>query len=408
MSSQTHANQVLPDQALSSQALPGGIKALGLVSLCMDVASEMIHALLPLFLVAVLGMGTLAVGFIEGLAEGVALAAKALSGLWSDRLGRRKPLALAGYGLGALSKPLFALASGAGLVLAARVLDRIGKGLRGAPRDALVADLCLPGQRERAYGLRQALDSVGAFLGPLLAIVLMLTTGSYRVVFAVAILPGLLAVGILHFAVKEGRPPVPATARGGLWSDLRRLMAPQGLGGSFGRVLALGVLLQLARFSEAFLLLKAADVGLAPAWAPLVMVVMNVCYAGCSARAGRLAPSLGRRRMLALSLLLLVAADLALARATGWGLLAAGVALWGLHMGLSQGLLAAMVADSAQPERRGTAFGLFHLAGGLATLAASLLAGGLWQAFGAGATFLAGALLATMALLALAAVNAAG
>ena len=383
--------------------LPAQVKALGLVSLFMDVASEMIHSLLPLFLVTVLGVGTLAVGFIEGLAEGVALVGKALSGLWSDRMGRRKPLALAGYGLGALSKPLFALAPGAGLVLAARVLDRIGKGLRGAPRDALVADLCPPAQRDAAYGLRQALDSVGALLGPLLAMLLMLATGSFRLVFAVAILPGLIAVGILHFAVKEPAPqPVADRPRRAFWKELRGLLALRaGLGESFNRVLVLGLLLQLARFSEAFLLLKAGDTGLPLAVIPAVMVLMNAVYAGSSWQACRLVPRLGRRRLLALALALLVLADLTLARAAGPALLAAGVALWGLHMGLSQGLLAAMVADSAPPERRGTAFGLFHLAGGGATLAASLLAGGLWQAFGVAATFLAGAGLALAALTAL-------
>lgn len=382
--------------------LPRAIWVLGFVSLLMDVSSELVHSLLPLFLVGSLGVSVLVVGLIEGVAEATALIVKVFSGALSDRFRRRKPLAVAGYALGALTKPAFALAQGAGLVVAARCVDRIGKGIRGAPRDALVADLVGPAQRGAAYGLRQSLDTVGAFLGPLLATALMLLlAGDFRAVFWVAVLPAALAVALLLFGVREPAP----TAAGAPVSPIRR-DALQRLPRAYWAVVAVGAVFALARFSEAFLVLRAQQLGIAVAWVPLVMVAMNLVYALAAYPFGKLADSMSRAALLAWGLLALVAADLVLAFAPSWPVMLLGVALWGLHMGMTQGLLAAMVADTAPAELRGTAFGLFNLVSGLALLAASLLAGLLWDRLGAAATFLAGAGFAVAALVALRAASA--
>jgi MFS family permease len=360
----------------------------------MDVSSEMIHSLLPVFLVTVLGTSTLAVGMIEGLSEGAALVTRTFSGPLSDRLGRRKTLALAGYGLGALTKPLFALATGSGLVLTARFLDRVGKGLRGAPRDALVADVTPPASRGAAYGLRQSLDTVGAFLGPLLAAGLMAATGGrFRTVFWIAVIPGALAVAILALGVREPRRASPAGPLTSLrWGALKSL------GAEFAKVMAVGLVFTAARFSEAFLLLRAQSVGLAAAAIPLLLVAMNLVYSLTAYPAGRLSDRFGRRGLLILGLAVLAAANLVLAQAAAAGAVLLGIALWGLHLGLTQGILAALVADAAPPPLRGTAFGLFNLAGGIGLLGASLLAGGLWDRFGPPSTFLAGAGLASAAM----------
>ena len=374
--------------------LPASIWALGFVSLLMDVSSEMIHSLLPVFLVSGLGASMVAVGLIEGLAEATALVVKVFSGAWSDWLGRRKPLAVLGYGLGAASKPLFALASTTGMVLGARLIDRVGKGLRGAPRDALVADLASPGQRGAAFGLRQALDTVGAFLGPLLAVALMLLwANDFRAVFWVAVVPAVLSVALLAFGVHE--PERPAAAR--RVNPIRRDNLRQ-LSGAYWWVVGLGAVFTLARFSEAFLVLRAQQGGLAIAWAPLVLIAMNVVYSLGAYPFGRLADTMSHRTLLALGLAVLVAADLLLAAADRGVLLWAGIALWGLHMALTQGLLATMVADTAPAALRGTAFGVFNLACGIALLVASGLAGWLWDRFGAPATFGAGAALCAVAL----------
>lgn len=376
--------------------LPGAIWALGCVSLLMDVSSEMIHSLLPVFMVTVLGAGGLVVGLVEGVAEATALIVKVFSGVLSDRWGRRKPLALFGYGLGAASKPLFALAGSVGAVLAARFIDRIGKGLRGAPRDALVADLVPPAQRGAAYGLRQSLDTVGAFLGPALAIVLMLgLDGDFRAVFWFAVVPGALAVALLAVGVREPeRPAVVHRAE-----PIRRLELAR-LPRAYWGVVAIGAVFTLARFSEAFLVLRALQAGLAPAWAPLVMIGMNLVYAASAYPFGRLADRIDRRRLLALGLLVLVVADAVLAFGGSGVWLAAGVGLWGLHMGMTQGLLAAMVADTAPVELRGTAFGVFNLAAGVVMLAGNVLAGVLWDVAGAAAPFAGGAVFAALALFA--------
>ncbi|UCV14061.1 MFS transporter [Quatrionicoccus australiensis] len=379
--------------------LPAGIWVLGGVSLLMDVSSEMIHSLLPLFMVSTLGASALMVGLIEGLAEATALIVKVFSGALSDYLGRRKGLALFGYALGALTKPLFALAPTAGVVLGARLLDRVGKGIRGAPRDALVADIAPEHLRGAAFGLRQSLDTVGAFLGPLLAVALMLLwANDFRAVFWVAVIPGLLAVALLFFGIHE---PVPAA--GEKRSNPIRRENLRRLGPAYWWVVAVGAVFTLARFSEAFLVLRAEQSGIPLALVPLVMVAMNVIYAASAYPFGKLSDRMSHVRLLVYGLLVLVGADLVLAASSDWLVVLCGVALWGVHMGMTQGLLAAMVAATAPADMRGTAFGFFNLLSGLAMLLASVLAGLLWDAAGASVTFLAGAVFCLFALLVLAA-----
>ncbi|MFC3109181.1 MFS transporter [Undibacterium arcticum] len=377
--------------------IPGSVWALGFVSLLMDVSSELIHSLLPLFLVGSLGASVFVVGIIEGAAEATALIVKIFSGALSDYLGKRKILAVIGYSLGAVSKPLFAMASGTGLILGARLLDRVGKGIRGAPRDALVADLSPPHLLGAAFGLRQSLDTVGAFLGPLLAVVLMfLWADNFRAIFWVAVIPGVMAVVVLLLGVHE--PEMHRGARRGnpiQWANLKRM------GHSYWWVVAVGAIFTLARFSEAFLLLRAQQGGLSLALIPLVLVAMNLVYSMSAYPFGKLADRVSHTALLAIGLLVLIAADLVLASSNAWPVVIAGVALWGLHMGLTQGLLAAMVADTAPNDLRGTAYGFFNLASGLAMLVASPLAGLLWDRFGAAVTFLAGGAFCSLALLAL-------
>ena len=376
-----------PGNSAGSTRLPSAIWALGFVSLLMDISSEMVHSLLPVFLVTAVGASALVVGVIEGLAEALALIVKVFSGALSDYLGKRKGLAVLGYGLGALSKPLFALAPGAGTVLAARLIDRTGKGIRGAPRDALIADIAPADARGAAFGLRQSLDSVGAFVGPLLAVGLMLLwANDFRAVFWVAVIPGLLAVIVLVLGVKEPARTHPGRGVNPIKREnLRRLSRP------YWAVVILGGLFALARFSEAFLLLRAEQGGLGLSLIPLVMVVMNVVYSVSAYPVGRLADKMSRSALLAMGMLALLVADLVLAASNHWAMVLLGVAIWGLHLGMTQGLLAAMVADTAPADLRGTAFGAFNLVSGVALLVASVLAGLLWDQFGAQATFLAGA-----------------
>ncbi len=382
------------------QRLPAGIWVLGFVSLLMDISSEMIHSLLPLFMVGTLGMSVALVGLLEGLAEATALIVKLFSGVISDWFGKRKPLAVLGYGLGAATKPLFALAAGpAGpaMVFGARLLDRVGKGIRGAPRDALVADLAPPEQRGAAFGLRQSLDTVGAFTGPLLAVGLMLLwADNFRAVFALAIVPAVLCVLLLVLGVRE--PERPAGAPHGnpiSRANLRRL--PR----AYWWVVGVGAVFTLARFSEAFLVLRAEQVGVAVALVPLVMVAMNLTFALGAYPFGKLSDRVSHRLMLGWGLVVLVLADVVLALATHWSALLLGVGLWGVHMALTQGLLAAMVADTAPADLRGTAFGFFNLLSGLAMLLASVLAGLLWQTWGPAWTFGAGAGFSLLAMLGL-------
>jgi MFS family permease len=384
------------------RAIPGGIWALGLVSLFMDTSSELIHSLLPVFLVTVLGASALSVGVIEGIAEATAAITKVFSGTLSDYLGKRKLLTVIGYGLATLIKPLFPLAETIGWVFTARFVDRIGKGVRDAPRDALVGDIAPAHLRGACYGLRQSLDTVGAFAGPLLALALMaLFADDIRAVFWVAVIPAVIAVAILVFGVKEpGSVRAQAVLRSPIHlSELRRI------GAAYWGLVLVAAVLSLARFSEAFLLLRAENVDLPIALVPLVMVVMNVAYAGSAYPAGVLSDRMDRFGVLVAGLVLLIAADLALALATGIWLVMGGVVLWGLHMGLTQGLLSAMVADAAPSEIRGTAFGVFHMIAGIMLLAASLIAGLLWDKVGPSATFYAGIAFTAAALAGLMAVR---
>lgn len=379
-------------------SLPRGVVTLGLVSLFMDTSSELIHSLLPVFLVTVLGTGTLMLGFIEGMAEATASIMRVFAGALSDWLGRRKPLVLLGYGIAALSKPLFPLAGGAGMIFTARLIDRLGKGIRGAPRDALIADITPAGLRGTAYGLRQSMDTIGAFAGPALALLLMALTGDdFRQVFWVAVLPAIIAVIIIIVWVKE-----PETAP---YEQVRRLPLTKAamlrLPRRYWWVLAFALVLTLARFSEAFLLLRAEQAGLAIGQVPLIMIVMNLCYAASAYPFGRWGDTISRRRLLGLGITFIIAADMILALADNPVMVAAGAVLWGLHMGATQGLLVAIVADAAPTDLRGTAFGLFHLSQGLALLIASVIAGGIWSWLGPAVTFYAGTLFATIALMGL-------
>ena len=376
--------------------LPAGIWALGFVSLLADIGSEMVHSLLPVFLLG-LGTSVAMIGLIEGVAESTALMVKVFSGVLSDRMGRRKPLAVLGYSMGALAKPLFAVAGGAGLVFGARMIDRVGKGIRGAPRDALVADLAPPGMVGAAFGLRQALDSVGAFLGPLIAIGLMLAwAGDIRAVFWVAAVPGLLAVALLVFGVRE--PAATKSAAAARPNPISRANLRR-LGAAYWWVVAIGAAFTLARFSEAFLVLRVHEGGLPLAWVPLVLVAMNVVYSALAYPLGRLADSVRHSTLLVIGLLFLIAADGLLAWSNQAAFAWSGIALWGVHMALTQGLLATMVAQTAPSDLRGTAFGFFNLVSGVAMLLASVLAGLLWDGIGAGATFVAGAVLAGLTLI---------
>ncbi len=377
--------------------LPAAIWVLGFVSLLMDVSSELIHSLLPVFMVTALGTSVLVVGLIEGAAEATALIVKVFSGPLSDWWGKRKPLAVMGYGLGALSKPLFALATTSGWIVTARLIDRMGKGIRGAPRDALVADIAPPEQRGEAFGLRQSLDTVGAFLGPLLAIgAMLLWANDFRTVFWVAVIPAFLAVALLLFGVQEpARVPTNRRVNPIRRESLRRL------GPAYWWVCAVGAIFTLARFSEAFLILRAQQGGLALAWVPLVLIAMNLVYALGAYPFGRLSDQVSHRALLAGGLLVLVAADGLLAAADSGIALWAGIGLWGLHMAMTQGLLATMVTDTAPADLRGTAFGFFNLLSGVAMLLASGIAGLLWDQWGAPATFLAGIVFSALALIAI-------
>lgn len=367
---------------------------LGFVSMLMDISSEMVHSLLPMFMVGTLGVSVFTVGIIEGLAESTALIVKVFSGALSDYLGKRKGLALLGYAMGAFTKPLFAIASGAGLVIAARLIDRVGKGIRGAPRDALVADIAPPESRGAAFGLRQSLDTVGAFFGPLIAVGLMiLSANDFRAVFWVAVIPGLLAVVLLFFGVKE-----PQRQAGEKKTNPIKRENLIRLGRAYWWVVSVGAVFTLARFSEAFLVLRAQQTGVATALVPLVMVAMNLVYAASAFPFGWLSDRISHGKLLAIGLVVLAMADVVLASGNDWKTMLVGVTLWGIHMGMTQGLLATMVANTAPADLRGTAYGVFNLMSGLAMLVASGLAGWLWDRHGPSSTFYAGAVFCALAL----------
>ncbi len=376
--------------------VPSTIWALGLVSMFMDISSEMVHSLLPVFLVVSLGASPALVGLIEGIAEATASITKVFSGWLSDRLGRRKLLTVLGYGLAAITKPIFPFAVTPCEVLAARFMDRIGKGLRDAPRDALVADVTPEKLRGAGFGLRQSLDTVGAFVGPLLAVGLMVVLNdNMRTVFAFAVIPATIAVVLLVLGVKEpSGAKQPKNAKSPIsWSEVRSIGAP------FWLAVAVGVLFSMARFSEAFLVLRGRDAGIPLTLVPVVLIVMNVVYAIVSAPVGSLSDTLGRKTLLASGIGVLIIADLVLALVGNIAGVLIGVALWGLHLGLTQGLLAALVADTAPVRLRGTAFGLFNLATGVTMLAASVLAGAIWSSRGSSLTFLTGGGFALVALI---------
>ncbi len=390
--------QPQPRSLFRWREIPGSIWALGLVSLFMDASSEMIHALLPLYLVGALGASTLTVGVIEGIAEATAAVTKVFSGVLSDWLGTRKWLAALGYGLAAASKPIFPLASDIAWVAAARFIDRVGKGIRGSPRDALVADLTPADLRGTSYGLRQSLDTIGALIGPGLAIVFMAAfADNFRHVFWIAVIPAVISVSIIVLFVREPARPLAARA---VRSPLSRAeLARLDIG--YWLVVAISAVFTLARFSEAFLLLRAQSIGMPLVLVPSVMVVMNVVYAFSAWPAGALSDRIGRYGLLIAGFALLIVADIILAFGGNVALVMLGVAVWGLHMGLTQGLLQALVADTAPANLRGTAFGVFNLVSGLAMLLASIIAGGLWDWVGPDGTFLAGAAFTAVALVAL-------
>lgn len=371
---------------------------LGFVSMFMDISSELVHSLLPIFMATVLGASMVTIGIVEGVAEGAAAITKVFSGAISDYFGKRKFLAVLGYALGAISKPIFPLATTIGWVFGARLVDRIGKGIRGAPRDALVADIAPPQLRGAAYGLRQSLDSVGAFVGPLLAVAFMIwLTNDIKAVFWVAVVPAFLAVLLLVVALREPESSEHAAGPKNhlTLTDAKRLPLRYWL------VVTLGAVFTLARFSEAFLILRAQDVGLAVGYAPAIMIAMNIAYSIFAYPAGAAADSLPARTLLLFGLWVLVAADVLLAIATSPWIAFIGAAFWGVHMAFTQGLLSKLVADTAPTELRGTAFGIFNLISGGALLLASVIAGSLWSVFGASATFIAGASFATLAAIGL-------
>jgi MFS family permease len=389
-------NEEPPRETLPTPGrIPGSVWALGFVSLLMDFSSEMIHALLPIYLVGTMGASMAQLGIIEGVAEATAAFVKVFSGALSDWFGRRKQLAILGYGLAAATKPVFPLAMDVGTIAAARFLDRVGKGVRGAPRDALVADVTPPSLRGAAFGLRQSLDTVGAFLGPAAAIFVMwLSVDDIRAVFRIATIPAILAVLVLALCVREPEETRPVRAT----RFPLRLDELGALGSSFWQVVAVASVFGLARFSEAFLILKAQAAGLPATLAPLALVLMNVVYALASYPVGRYSDRGDRFPPLAAGMVALIAADGILAAGDSLAAVATGIALWGLHMGLTQGLFAALVADSAPPALRGTAFGVFNLASGVTLLISSWVAGILWDVSGPDATFIAGALCAALAL----------
>lgn len=374
--------------------IPRTIWALGFVSLFMDLSSELVHSLLPVFLVTTLGASALAVGVIEGIAESTAMLVKIFSGAISDFMGRRKGLLLLGYGLAALTKPLFPLAHSVEVVFTARFLDRIGKGIRGAPRDALIADVAPPEIRGACFGLRQSMDTVGAVFGPALAIVLMLWLADIQLVLWFAVIPAAVAVALIVTGVKEpAYLPGVHTFRSPIhWRVLHDFSS------GYWWVVIVGGVFTLARFSEAFLVLRAQQIGLSITWTPLVMVVMALFYALSAYPAGWLSDRISRTKLLCLGMGLLVLADLVLAQSSSVITMMLGVVLWGLHMGFSQGIFASLIADKAPTELKGTAFGIFNLVSGICMLIASVLAGWLWQSIGSDSTFLTGALLATTAL----------
>jgi MFS family permease len=384
------------------KSIPRSIWALGLVSLFMDASSELVHSLLPVFMVSTLGTSVTTVGAIEGIAEATAMIVKIFSGTLSDLFGKRKLLTVIGYGLAALTKPLFPLANAIGLVMTARFIDRIGKGIRGAPRDAMIGEIAPPEIRGACFGLRQSLDTAGAFIGPFLAMLFMLVMAdNVRAVLWIAVIPAFISLAILVFGVKE--PSSTQSARGA-----RIPIRPQDIrhvGRVYWQLVGVAGILTMARFSEAFLVLKAQATSLPIAFVPTSLIFMNLLYFLSAYPAGWLSDRVGRSKVLIAGIAFLLTADLVLGLASNLWMLALGVSLWGLHMGFTQGLFAATIADSTPPQLRGTAYGVFNLVCGLAMLLASVIAGVLWDRYGSGATFLAGAIFCGVSLIGLSRVS---
>ncbi len=375
-------------------AIPRSIWALGFVSLFMDMSSELVHSLLPVFMVTVLSASMTSVGIIEGIAEATALITKVFSGAISDYIGKRKILTVIGYGLAALTKPFFPIANTLSLVLFARFTDRIGKGIRGAPRDALIGEIAPQEIRGACYGLRQTMDTIGAFLGPLLAIFLMwIMADDIRSVLWIAVIPAFISVAILVMAVHEPEKVKnqKKSAKPIIWHEIKTLKP------IYWNLVGIASVLGLARFSEAFLIIKAQSSGLPLFLIPVVLVVMNVVYAATSYPAGVISDRVNRKIVLLIGIIFLIAADIFLATADNFLKLWLGIIFWGLHMGFSQGLFAAMIADESPDHLRGTAFGIFNLASGLLMLIASVLAGVLWDQYGSGITFITGAVFSAVA-----------
>lgn len=373
--------------------IPRTVWVLGFVSLLMDISSEMIHALLPLFMAGTLGASAIWIGLVEGIGEGTALIAKVFSGVVADRFGHKKRLVFVGYFLGVISKPVFALAGSMPVVLAARFFDRIGKGLRGAPRDAIVADVTDESIRGAAYGLRQSLDAAGAFVGPLLAtLLLLLWTENLRSIFWIALIPGAACLALILFGVEDNVTPTVNTKRIAR-KDLKIVMTP-----AFVQLVILGTLFSLARFSNAFIVLRAADIGIEHAWIPMTLVLMNIAFSLSSYPFGKLADTLNPMKLLALGMVLLVLANLLFAYAANYRILAAGIVLFGMHLGATQGIFSTIISEIAPSEVRATAFGIFNFFSGLALLASGLVAGSLWEYMGAQYCFGGGVVFALITL----------
>jgi MFS family permease len=369
-----------------SAKIPRNVWILGITSLLNDTSSEMIHSVLPLFLVSILGTSIAQVGLIEGIAEAAASILKVFSGSISDYWQRRKGLTIFGYGLSTAVKPLFVVANSPLLVLLARLGDRIGKGIRVAPRDALVADSTNASNRGAAYGLRQSLDTVGAVLGPLIAFGLMGTAHGFRFIFGVALIPGILAVVCLALGVREPDRPYFGLKR----ANPLNWMALQSLGSSYWSLAIAALLFNLGNSSEAFLLLKAKQVAIFDFQIPLVLVAMNVSYAFSAYPVGILSDRCDRKTLLLWGWVLNAVLYLGLAIARSPWQVWILVSGYGLYLGMTQGILLAMVADRVPEHLRGTAFGFLNLLVGVALLPASLLAGWLWQSVSPSAAFLAG------------------
>lgn len=388
--------------------LPATVLALGVVSFWTDLASEMIYPLLPVFLAGTLGAGAVALGAIEGAAESVAALTKLASGWWSDRLARRKPLVVVGYALAAAVRPLVAFAGSWGHVLAIRLADRVGKGLRGSPRDAWVADAVDPAERGRAYGFHRAADHAGALVGPLVAWALLAGLGlGLRELFLWALVPGAVAVLVLVAFVPEG--PRPAHAPAHTPGEARPQLRGAGrLERRFWLYLAILFLFTLGNSTDAFLLLRATDLGVPTTLVPLLWALHHLVKAAFSTWGGSLSDRWGRRPLLVGGWLLYALVYLGFAGASdAWHVWALFVA-YGLFFAATEGAEKALVADLVPAARRGVAFGWYHLAVGLGALPASLLFGLLWQRWGAGVAFGTGAGLAVVAALGLAVVGAPG